>query len=245
MQSSIESKIRKSFTGKEFDDDGMDESGEGGMGLYYFGKRYLDPEIGRWISTDPSEQYFDSYAYTTNGFNPITAIDPDGGSATLAGSVVPGVGNVIGFAIDVATIAYFVYSMYQDYKAIQKAKNRKESTQNLKDEGKENTTTKMAKGGKQKISDSGLQGLSDAELEAMANSSDPKERARARKEQKARKLRNKQKRQNKCKNKGKKGKKGKKGNKGSKTGIKGVDKSKDESNTKSNNSKESKDNDIK
>ena len=69
---------RKEFTGKEFDYDGADAFGENGMNLYYFGKRYYDPEICRWISTDPSAQFFDFYAYTGNGYNPLISIDPDG-----------------------------------------------------------------------------------------------------------------------------------------------------------------------
>ena len=78
MESSIDSKIRKSFTGKEFDNDGASGDDDNGMNLYYFGKRYYDPEIIKWLSTDPDEQFFDSYAYTGNNFNPINALDVDG-----------------------------------------------------------------------------------------------------------------------------------------------------------------------
>jgi hypothetical protein len=46
--------------------------------LYYFGKRYYDAEIGRWISVDPEGQFFDLYAYTGNGYNPISSLDKDG-----------------------------------------------------------------------------------------------------------------------------------------------------------------------
>jgi hypothetical protein len=49
--------------------------GELRLGLFNFGARYLDADIGRWISTDPARQFWDSYRYTTN---PISFIDPDG-----------------------------------------------------------------------------------------------------------------------------------------------------------------------
>ncbi|MDG5817163.1 hypothetical protein QA601_18860, partial [Chitinispirillales bacterium ANBcel5] len=35
-------------------------------------------DVGRWISTDPKEQFWDRYAYVGNGYNPINAVDPDG-----------------------------------------------------------------------------------------------------------------------------------------------------------------------
>ncbi|OGJ89918.1 MAG: hypothetical protein A2268_00645 [Candidatus Raymondbacteria bacterium RifOxyA12_full_50_37] len=70
------------FTGKELDKEGLstegwvDDLGVRGLGLDYFGKRYYDPEIGRWIYVDPSPQYFDVYNYT--GSNPINRTDPTG-----------------------------------------------------------------------------------------------------------------------------------------------------------------------
>jgi RHS repeat-associated protein len=74
----------KKFTGKELDNE---------TGLYYFGYRYYDPEIGRWTSIDPVQwdMIFDknlqakvlanpvmhnSYAYAGN--NPMRYVDPDG-----------------------------------------------------------------------------------------------------------------------------------------------------------------------
>ncbi|MFP4240616.1 MAG: RHS repeat-associated core domain-containing protein [Chitinispirillaceae bacterium] len=46
------------------------------MGLYYFGARFYDADVGRWVSTDPAEQYSNLYLYSGN--NPINRIDPDG-----------------------------------------------------------------------------------------------------------------------------------------------------------------------
>ncbi|WNO10574.1 RHS repeat-associated core domain-containing protein [Teredinibacter sp. KSP-S5-2] len=65
-----------SYTGKQYDDK---------TGLIYFGARYYDPEIGRFISRDPAHvlshiennpHIFNRYAYANN--NPYKFIDPDG-----------------------------------------------------------------------------------------------------------------------------------------------------------------------
>jgi RHS repeat-associated protein len=61
-----------SYTGKEKDS----------SGLYYYGARYYDPEIGRFISRDPvrgrkiTPQTLNPYSYCLN--NPLKYIDPDG-----------------------------------------------------------------------------------------------------------------------------------------------------------------------
>lgn len=78
-----------SFTGKELDD---------AIGLYYYGARYYDPTVARFISVDPlyaeqpekdlaDPQALNLYAYVRN--NPVRNIDPDGEDAV----VVYGVGN--------------------------------------------------------------------------------------------------------------------------------------------------------
>ena len=60
------------FTGKE----------EDGTGLYYYGARYYDKSLGRFLSTDPvlkigdDPQTLNPYVYCTN--NPLRYIDPDG-----------------------------------------------------------------------------------------------------------------------------------------------------------------------
>jgi RHS repeat-associated protein len=45
-------------------------------GLVYFGARWYDPEIGRWLTPDPAEDGENWYAYCGN--NPVNGIDPDG-----------------------------------------------------------------------------------------------------------------------------------------------------------------------
>jgi RHS repeat-associated protein len=60
------------FTGQRLDD----------TGLYYYGARYYDATIGRFISADPTipeggnPQSFNRYSYCIN--NPLSAVDPNG-----------------------------------------------------------------------------------------------------------------------------------------------------------------------
>jgi len=54
------------FTGKELDE----------TDLQYFGARYYNPAVGKFLTTDPALQGFASYGYA--GGNPLTNIDPDG-----------------------------------------------------------------------------------------------------------------------------------------------------------------------
>jgi RHS repeat-associated protein len=60
------------FTGKEL---------EGEFGIYYFGARYYNPALGRWLSVDKYDARLDRvqyerYIYSRN--NPFTYVDPDG-----------------------------------------------------------------------------------------------------------------------------------------------------------------------
>ncbi len=65
---------RESFNGKELDNDGKGYNTDG-IGLYYFGARYFDANIGIWTSTDPRHEYWSPYAYPTN---PIITVDENG-----------------------------------------------------------------------------------------------------------------------------------------------------------------------
>ncbi len=61
---------RYKFNGKELDPQ---------TGYYYYGARYYDPVISRWLSVDPlAEKYpgLSPYNYTAN--NPVMLVDPDG-----------------------------------------------------------------------------------------------------------------------------------------------------------------------
>jgi RHS repeat-associated protein len=46
-------------------------------GWSHFELREYDPVIGRWMATDPCDQYYSSYLGMSN--NPISSVDPDGG----------------------------------------------------------------------------------------------------------------------------------------------------------------------
>jgi RHS repeat-associated protein len=64
--------LTKGFTGKELDLE---------SGLYYYGGRYSDPDLGRFVSpdpfvSDPDPQNLNRYSYVIN--NPINYIDPSG-----------------------------------------------------------------------------------------------------------------------------------------------------------------------
>ena len=73
------------FTGKELDDE---------TGLYYYGARYYDSEIGRFTAIDPwagditSPQSLNKYSYVHN--NPIIFIDPTGMYGMESGEVEEG-----------------------------------------------------------------------------------------------------------------------------------------------------------
>ncbi len=61
---------RYKFNGKELDPQ---------TGYYYYGARYYDPVISRWLNVDPlAEKYpgFSAYNFTLN--NPVVYTDPDG-----------------------------------------------------------------------------------------------------------------------------------------------------------------------
>lgn len=57
----------RKFTGKEYESD---------VKLYYYGARYYDPHIGRFVSRDPAGDGLNWYAYAFN--NPLFFIDPTG-----------------------------------------------------------------------------------------------------------------------------------------------------------------------
>ncbi len=122
--SSVQGTAKNKFTSKEWDD-------EFGVNWNYFGARYYDPQIGRWMSVDPAfyrwspERYFKSglfsispYVYVRN--NPLNRFDPDGqkdvsamfkaGLKTIGGGLTYAGGWALqlkGVAVTVATAGGF------------------------------------------------------------------------------------------------------------------------------------------
>jgi RHS repeat-associated protein len=75
---------KNKFTGKEYDD-------EFGLNWNYFGARYYDPQIGRWVVRDPLAHKYPSwspYVYTLD--NPVKLLDPDG-KQIKGGIGIPGI----------------------------------------------------------------------------------------------------------------------------------------------------------
>jgi len=71
----LEDNIYK-YSSKELDEEQLTG---GKLDWYYFGARYYDPDIGRWLRVDPMADKFPDitpYHYTHN--NPLNKIDPDG-----------------------------------------------------------------------------------------------------------------------------------------------------------------------
>ncbi len=80
--------FRPKFTGKEYDSN---------SDLYYFGARYYDGHLGRFLTPDPARQYFSPYVYG-NG-DPLSGTDPTGavfGVDDLILGIMVAVGAIVG-----------------------------------------------------------------------------------------------------------------------------------------------------
>ena len=103
------------FTGKELDQ----------TGLYFYGARYYDPVIGRFITADTivqapyDPQSLNRYSYCRN--NPLNYVDPSGHSCwkkfvdILVSVVATVVINVVGIAVMVATAGSCGFLGYYDH----------------------------------------------------------------------------------------------------------------------------------
>ncbi len=64
------------YTGKELQTGEFDPSLSTGLEMYDFHARFYDPQLGRWFTPDPAEQFHNPYLAMGN--NPVVYVDPDG-----------------------------------------------------------------------------------------------------------------------------------------------------------------------
>jgi len=64
------------YNGKTCPDTSGELEDEFGLGWYHYGARYYDPQVSRWHSTDPADEFLSAYVYVGN--DPIMLVDPDG-----------------------------------------------------------------------------------------------------------------------------------------------------------------------
>jgi RHS repeat-associated protein len=79
---------------------------------YYFGARFFNPDLGLWFSTDPVDQYWNTFSYC--GGDPINFIDPDGTTGAEFTSYLMDAVLVQGFRVasTAASNATFVGAMF-------------------------------------------------------------------------------------------------------------------------------------
>ncbi|MEW7289455.1 DUF6443 domain-containing protein [Aquimarina sp. 2304DJ70-9] len=87
FNASIASNYNYKFQGKELQ---LDNN----IGLYDFGSRMYDSNIGRWFTPDPQNQF--SSPYLAMGNNPILLVDPNGEEAITIGAIIVAAVAVIG-----------------------------------------------------------------------------------------------------------------------------------------------------
>ena len=64
------------YTSKELQTGEFDPAISTGLEMFDFGSRFYDPQIGRWHTPDPAEQF--ANPYLAMGNNPVMYVDPDG-----------------------------------------------------------------------------------------------------------------------------------------------------------------------
>ncbi len=94
------------FQGKEYQD-------EDGLNWHDFGSRMYDPALGRWMATDPQNQF--GSPYLAMGNNPISSIDPDGElaveTAVLIGALIGGTYGGVSAAVNGGSASDIVFGV--------------------------------------------------------------------------------------------------------------------------------------
>ncbi len=75
------------------------------FGLYYYGARWYDPSVGRFLQVDPAREFWNPYSYVSN--NPVNGIDPSGSNTMIALAQIPQVRERIFWANFVEAEANF------------------------------------------------------------------------------------------------------------------------------------------
>jgi RHS repeat-associated protein len=82
-------------------------------GLVYYGYRFYDPSLQRWVNRDPIAEKGGINLFAFVRQNPITASDPDGRALHAGPVILVGVGIGLGFACDLAGCQLRVwYALY-------------------------------------------------------------------------------------------------------------------------------------
>ena len=89
------------YTGKELQTGEFNSFVSTGLEMYDFHARFYDPQLGRWFTPDPAEQF--SNPYLAMGNNPVMYVDPDGEFVLLALAGAAIVGGYIGASIQQGT----------------------------------------------------------------------------------------------------------------------------------------------
>jgi RHS repeat-associated protein len=108
---------KEGFTGKERDAE---------TGWDYFGARYYDAGIGKWLSVDPLSHIYSSYSsynYVLN--NPLNMKDPDGRAAVSGGIAIGiGIGLAAKVVSDIMIVGGVVVVIYQSKKLIDRKRTK-------------------------------------------------------------------------------------------------------------------------
>jgi RHS repeat-associated protein len=113
----MDNTTKEGFTGKERDAE---------TGWDYFGARYYDAGIGKWLSVDPLSHIYSSYSsynYVLN--NPLNMKDPDGRAAVSGGIAIGiGIGLAAKVVSDIMIVGGVVVVIYQSKKLIDRKRTK-------------------------------------------------------------------------------------------------------------------------